>query len=153
MRVPIRIIGKDSSGMNFFLDSSTVVVNRHGARVRVSSDLRPVGDVFIFCQATDEGERFRIVAQDEPDPSQKNLMGVESLKPEKNIWGIDFPEANPDDLQYVRVRLQCPECKCLKEALVTESEVEAALAEGGFPRECELCGFSGLWNEKPFLDS
>lgn len=153
VRVPIRIFGKDSKGINFFLDSSTVVVNRHGARVRLSEDLDPVGDIFILCQATDEGERFRIVTPNAPSPPHKNLKGVECRNPEKNIWGIEFPEVTAEDLQFVQVLLECPQCASVVNAMISESEVEVALADGGFQRECSVCGFSGLWNEKPYLPS
>lgn len=153
LRVPIRVFGQDSKGVNFFYDSSTLVVNEHGAKIRIAQQVDPVGDIVILCQATDEGEKFRLVPPTGESTRLGDSRAVECLNPAHNIWGIQFPDASSKDLAYVYAMVQCPDCGIKDLIQATEADVERALKEGGFQRECRACGFTGAWVDVPYAEA
>jgi len=71
-------------------DAETIVVNRHGALIRSSVQLRVEMQIEIHVILTDKRASAKVVYV---DPERPRVCGIALDQPE-NIWGLSFP---PDD--------------------------------------------------------
>jgi len=150
MAVPIRVYGIDYRGVDFTEDASTLNVNRHGAKIRMSHQLLPDSEIRLFSQSTGHESIFRVVGKLRSSEPLFSYWGVENLHPEKNIWGVDLPETRHGEQLKVLVTLQCPNC-AVHESLRADATLMAALLEkGGIQRTCSSCHTSGVWKLLPF---
>lgn len=96
--IPIRVYAIDFRAKEFVEDSNTLVVNQHGAKIRLLRQLIPEQEIRILSLTTRLEAIFRVVAK---APGSQDLMrtswGIENLSPEKNIWGIRFPDLQRRD--------------------------------------------------------
>ncbi len=148
--MPIRVYGIDYRGKDFVEDSSTLVVNLHGAKIRLLRQVVPDQEVRILCLRNNQDDVFRVVVKVEQEASRQSYWGVECLRAGRNIWGIDFPPLAPGDQTSVRIMLQCPECRTRELLYVDERLLEASQELGGLVRGCVTCGCSGLWRQVPY---
>ncbi len=98
IRIPIRVIGTDPAGKAVNTDAEAVVVSRHGALIRVNTELIPDSHIRITNVFTRKEELFRVVWVGERKAESGYDVGVELLKPSDVFWGISFPptvEARP----------------------------------------------------------
>ena len=138
-QTPIRVFGRDAAGNSFYEDSSTLVVNQEGARILLSQKPDPSRDLFILCHKTDLGERFRLVGhRGRFDPCHES-WGIESVNGSKDIWGIQFPTLQAEDLKAVRVMLTCADCHTQEQLFLSESLVQWICHEGTTRRDCPVC--------------
>lgn len=154
VQLPIRVYAIDFKGTDFVEDSTTLVVNQHGAKISLLRQLIPEQEIQILCHPTNQEAVFRVVSKltREPHP-QHTFWGVECTIPEGNIWGIGFPALGPEDQSSVRTMLECPACQVREMLFVNERLLEGIQASGGIHRECSACGKSGLWQQVPYTES
>lgn len=149
LSLPVRVFGVDYRGKDFTEDALTIVVNLHGAKLRMNRQLMPDSEIRVV-SPTGKDSVFRVVSRVQSAELQYTYWGVENLEPEHNIWGVDIPELQPGDQLKVRVNLECPVCST-SEALGADEYLLASLQEkGGVERECPVCRTSGLWKLLPF---
>lgn len=153
----IRVIGQDTDGQSFYEDTSTLVVNKEGARIHLHRDPDPRKDIFILSFRTDEGGQFRVVGERGEAEGDHKSWGVELVKaPQKmkpqNIWGIKFPTLEPDDRGVVRVMLECEVCHTRERLHLEENQIDAVSQNGGFHRECSVCKLPRHWVVVPYVD-
>lgn len=153
MTLPIRVYAIDFQGKDFVEDSSTVVVNHHGAKIRLTRELAPEQEIRILSVQTDQEAVFRVVNRVGPPQERYAFWGVESLDPARNIWGIGFPRAGPEDQRRVRATLRCPVCHRCETVFLDEPLVESVQELGGLLRGCLECGQTGVWEPVPYFDS
>jgi len=153
LSVPIRVFGTDYRGVDFTEDAETVVVNLHGAKIRLTHQLLPDQEIRLFSQATQQDAVFRVVAQAAGSDRSFTYWGVENLDPRLNLWGVQIPALEPDDQLGVRVQLECPHCSAHQTVRLDESLLAALEEEGGVPRECLDCRQSGVWKLLPFNEA
>lgn len=153
LRLPIRVFGIDFKGTDFVEDSTTVVVNLHGAKIRLARRLVPEQEVRILSGRTGQEAVFRVVSWLEESESQRVFWGVECLNPGQNIWGVSFPVLGPKDQSSARVMLQCPECRTRELLNLDEPLLESMHAVGGLRRLCLACGRSALWQQVPYYEA
>jgi hypothetical protein len=150
LSVPIRVIGHDYRGIDFTEEAYTIIVNLHGAKIRMTHQLLPDSEIRLLSHPTGRDSVFRVVSKLQSPELQYTYWGVENLAPETNIWGVDIPELRPGDQLKVRVALECPTCSS-RESLHADETVLAALQEkGGVERTCNGCNTPGLWKLLPF---
>ena len=150
LSVPIRVIGIDYRGMDFTEEALTIIVNLHGAKIRMTHQLLPDSEIRLLSHPTGRDSLFRVVSKLQSSELKFTYWGVENLDPEKNIWGVDIPELRPGDQLKVRVVLECPTCST-RESLHADESLLAALQEkGGVERTCKVCNDPGLWKLLPF---
>ncbi len=152
-QLPIRVFGIDYRGKDFVEDSSTLVVNLHGAKIRLLRQVMPEQEVRILCLRNNQDDVFRVVLKVEQEASRFSFWGVECLRTGRNIWDIDFPPLAPGDQTSVRIMLQCPECRTRELLYVDEPLLEASQELGGLVRGCVTCGYSGLWSQVPYNEA
>ena len=150
LSVPIRVFGIDYRGIDFTEDTVTMVVNRHGAKVRMNHQLLPDQEVRVLSHATHQDAVFRVVSKLHASDREYSYWGIENLDPRQNLWGLLLPELQPEDQFTVRVQLECPTCSAREAVRLDETLLAALQEEGGVPRGCLTCKRSGMWKLLPF---
>jgi len=153
LSIPIRVFGTDYRGVDFTEDAMTVVVNLHGAKIRLAHQLLPDQEIRLLSDATQQDAIFRVVSQAGDSDNEFTYWGVENLDPRLNLWGVEIPEMEPDDELAVRVQLECPHCAAHQTVRLDEELLAALEEEGGVPRGCLACKQSGLWKLLPFNEA
>jgi len=95
LELPIRVSGTDFQGKDFVEDSATLVVSRHGAKIRLRHKLIPEQEIQILCHGNNREGLFRVVSQAGKPTSEFSFWGVECLTPGEDIWEGDFRKASP----------------------------------------------------------
>jgi hypothetical protein len=145
LSVPIRVFGVDYRGIDFTEESHTIIVNLHGAKIRMIHQLLPDSEIRLISHPTGRDSLFRVVSKvPSPDP-QYTCWGVENLDPRNNIWGVDIPEFRPGDRRKAQVALACPTCSTRESLPANESLLAALQEKGGVERTCKVCNAPGLW--------
>jgi hypothetical protein len=149
---PIRVVGEDITGNYFYEDTSTLVVNREGARIHLTRNPDPGRNLFIYSHETDLSGRFRVVGDRGESDGLYRSWAVEMVKAPQSIWGIEFPTLEPDDRDAVRVMLECEACHTRERLYLEEARVASILKGGGLSRECGVCKQPRLWVVVPYVD-
>src|SRR5262249_48400209 len=87
--LPLAVSGQKSDGSHVSGAAETILVNRHGARIRSSVPLEPSMEVRVALLAPYKWRVGQVVWAD----SREKEYGIELSRPE-NFWGIYFP---PED--------------------------------------------------------
>ena len=97
LELPIRVFGVDFQGRDFVEDSRTLVVSRHGAKIRLTRKLIPEMEIRILCQHNKREGLFRVVGQAGQPTGKFSFWGVECLEPAENIYEIEdaMPASEP----------------------------------------------------------
>ncbi len=89
MALPLTVSGQTSDGAHISGDAETVMVNRHGARIRSMVGLEPQMELRVSLLAPYKWRAARVIWA---NPG-RNEYGIELYRAE-NFWGVHFP---PDD--------------------------------------------------------
>ena len=150
LSVPVRVFGTDFRGRDFAEEAVTVVVNLHGAKIRMSHQLLPDAEIRLVSGTTGHDAVFRVVSKVECSELSFTYWGVESLEPPTNIWGIEFPTASDADQLQVQATLECPTCCARESQRVNETLLASIHERGGMERTCKSCQSAGFWKLLPF---
>ncbi len=153
LAIPIRVFDIDFRGKDFVEDSSTLVVNRHGAKIRLSHQLLPDQEIRLLSRATEQEAIFRVVSKLSAINLGYTCWGIECLDHDRDIWGVRFPEPGPKDQTGVRMMLQCPICFNRELLFMDEFLVASLQARGGISRGCLNCRTSAVWTPVTTLES
>ena len=148
--VPIRVFGCDYRGTDFSEEAHTLVVNNHGAKIRMIHQLLPDSEIRLVSQSTGRESVFRVVSKLQSSDLKFTYWGVENLDPKKDIWGVEIPELDTADQLKVRVSIQCPTCSARESIRVDETPLAALQEKGGVDWACKECKTSGFWKLTPF---
>lgn len=151
--LPIRVYATDFTGTDFIEESSTVVVNAHGARIRLAHQLIPDQEIRIVSISTGQEAVFRVVSRVGVGEDRQSYWGVECLTPTGNVWGVLIPQAGPEDQRSVRAMVQCPICHAREMIRVDETLLESIQELGGLLRGCMKCGQTGIWEQVPYSET
>jgi hypothetical protein len=145
LSVPIRVFGVDYRGVDFTEEAFTIVVNMHGAKIRMSHQLLPDSEIRVISHPTGEDAVFRVVSKLQSPELQYTYWGVENLEQERDFWGVDIPELHPGDQLQTQVLLECPHCSA-RESVPADATLLIGLEIlGGVHRNCDACNADGLW--------
>ena len=98
LNVPIVVSGESSTG-HFSEETQTLVVNAHGALIRLATPISPEQRLTLKHRASGEEEACRVVYV-ESSPKGKAKLGVEFVRPAPHFWHVAFP---PEDWTPVSV--------------------------------------------------
>lgn len=152
MSVPIRVYGTDYHGVDFSEDTTTIIVNLHGAKIRMTHQMMPDSEIRLVSEPTGRDSVFRVVSKLQSSELRFTYWGVENLHPENNIWGVDIPPLSPRDQLKVRVVLVCPNCSEQNSLRGDETLLAGLLEKGGIERTCAACKSLGFWKLQPFRE-
>ena len=153
LSLPIRVFASDFKGTDFIEDSTTLVVNSHGAKIRLKHQLIPEQEIRIQSLKTSQEAIFRVVSRVGTLADRFTCWGVECMNPNDNVWGVQFPAAAPADQQSVRALLRCPVCRAREVMFLDEALLESIQELGGLLRGCAKCGYTGIWEQVPYTES
>ena len=131
--IPIRVYGIDFRGNDFTEEVFTIIVNMHGAKIRLAHQLPPDSEIRLLSHPTGRDSVFRVVSKLPSSELKYTYWGIENLNPEKNIWGVEIPELQPEDQLKVRVTIECPSCSARDFLRADESLCSTARGSPGFP--------------------
>ena len=149
MSVPIRVYGIDYRGIDFMEDALTIIVNLHGAKIRLAHQLLPDAEIRLLSLPTGRDSIFRVVSKLHGSEPQFAYWGIESLQPDNNIWGVDIPELVTGKPIKVLVKLVCPNCSTRVPVIADEMILTSLHAKGAVDRTCEICKQFGQWKLPP----
>ncbi len=172
LELPIRVAGADFQGRDFVEDSTTLMVSRHGAKIRLQHKLIPEQEIRILCCENNREALFRVVGTAGEPIGEFSFWGVESLEPSENIWEGAHPRPTPasrperppklapprgprldskpssKDRSPAQVMLRCPQCgmrELVELVDLDPTQVQTIRKSKGLVRPCPACGGTGLW--------
>jgi hypothetical protein len=150
MSIPIRIYAVDYRGVDFTEDAETVIINRHGAKIRMVHQLLPGQEIRLLSQSTLQEAIFRVVSKVQGTDLRYTYWGVENLDAHVNIWGVTLPALQSEDQVGIRVVLQCPTCAAQELIRVDEKLLCILTEQDGIVRACSACKERGRWKVRSF---
>ena len=147
MRIPIEVRGTDASGRAFSETTHTVGVNRNGARMSLKNSLLSGARITITNLAREESCAFRVVDRASTAYGEHAEWGVECLEPDRNFWGVNFPEVTPGAPhgEGIDVMLECADCHSRELAQLTMDHYRELSASSALVRECSRCRRPTKW--------
>jgi hypothetical protein len=91
MRVPVEVRGTAQDGNVLDESTHTSVVGPHGAMVRTSRLLQMGTEVVLTNRFSQQMARFRVVWVGEQQTDGLWEIGIESIVPLDDFWGVRFP--------------------------------------------------------------
>jgi hypothetical protein len=90
---------------------------------------------------------FRVVGLTAESIPEEPEWGIESLEPDRNVWGVYFPEKREElsTPQGVDALLECPRCHCREMAELTLDQYHELVAQSSLARSCRECGMKTEW--------
>jgi PilZ domain len=146
LTIPLSVEGTDGNGRTFQANAQTLVLNRHGGRVRVSRRLEAGQTVRIVNLVSRRSTDFRVMGPVSPFSDQGGEYGVEYLRPMEDIWGIQFPPLRDGESEKSNALLECRKCGQVSLVPVSLVEVEVLETSGILTRHCETCGATSQWS-------
>jgi len=144
LTIPIMVAGFDPSGQEFAEETRTLVANREGALIALKHALAPESTIRIINLQNDAAANFRVVGPTRLDTAQGTEWGVECLREDMNIWGIDFP-ARSEDASKASALLECQACHKKFFWPVTLIETEVLGSTGIIQNFCDNCRQPTPW--------
>ena len=147
LRIPIEVKGTDAAGKPFTEKTSTLVINRHGARIALKTPLEPEAHITIINRQSAMSCPFRVVGRTSKSLGEGPEWGVECLQPEENFWGISFPDkvAAPTAQEVIDALVECAACSSRELAQLTLEEYRTIITQGSLRRDCPGCGGMTEW--------
>jgi PilZ domain len=147
IRIPIEVRGTDVNGRSFSEITQTVVVNRNGARISLKNSLVPGGRITITNLQREESCAFRVVERTATTYGNQAEWGVECLDPDRNFWGVYFPEMTPGSPQGegIDVMLECAACRSRELTQISMDQYRELSDHSILDRNCQQCGKRTSW--------
>jgi len=151
LRIPIEVKGVDATGRAFKEATTTLVINRNGARISLKHTLLADARITITNLQTEISCPFRVVGMAGQTHGEGPVCSVECLKEKLNFWGIIFPEkvtargAAPAEQELIDALVECAVCHPRELAQLTMEQYRAMSERSSLNRNCTKCGTSTEW--------
>jgi PilZ domain len=93
LRLPIQVRWTPPGDFAITEETTTLVVNAHGALISLAMKVKPGMRIFVRNRVVADDKECRVVRIQEKHEG-KGEVGVEFLRPDAKFWGLEFP---PDD--------------------------------------------------------
>jgi len=93
LRLPIQVRWTPPGDFAITEETTTLVVNAHGALISLAMKVKPGTRIFVRNRTVADDKECRVVRVQEKHEG-KSEVGVEFLRPDAKFWGLEFP---PDD--------------------------------------------------------
>lgn len=147
LRIPIEVKGTGTDGKPFQETTYTLAVNRHGARIALKNGVQPAAQVSVTNLQNRVTCPFRVVGRVTKSLGEGPEWGVECLEPERNFWGIFFPEKTkgPPKEEVIDALLECSTCHSREMAQLTLEKYQSLSTHQSLSRGCPECGAITEW--------
>jgi len=147
LRVPLLVEGSDADGKPFKERTTTILVNRRGARIGLKNSVRPGDEITITNLLMQQSSPFRVVGRVENPIGQDPEWGVECLQPIETFWGVIFPQKREDlpTANIVDALLECRECHVREMTELVMDDYRELNAQGSLKRDCPKCQAEREW--------
>jgi PilZ domain-containing protein len=151
IRIPIEVKGKGSDGKLFSEKTATAIINRHGARISLNAAVKPEDRLSVTNLQNSMACPFRVVARMAKALGPGPEWGIECLEPDRNFWGISFPEKTmertptPPVADSVDALLECSQCRSREFAQLTLDDYRQLASSMQLERHCPRCGVPTAW--------
>ena len=141
----LEVAGGDLEGRDFVCQARTSFVGRNGAAIVIDKVLAPEQGLTIKRVGSHQDAEVRVVGLIGSEAGDK-VYGVAFLDPAANIWGIDFPTGDIDEVG-AKVLLECPSCHTRQITPLNEVELSVFEAAKNLSRNCTRCRDVTLWKQ------
>lgn len=147
LRIAIEVAGKNADGRTFTENTYTLVVNRNGARIALKNLLKPGERITITNLQREETCPFRVVERVDTVDTESREWGVECLEPQRNFWGVHFPEESQQTRQSedIDVLIECGACHAREMAELSMEQYRELSENSALTRPCAQCGGDTPW--------
>lgn len=147
--LPVEASGIDAENHPFIDTATTVVLNRHGARLSLGRVLKP-GQAITLVRKLPNGTKRkaegRIVVR-ERDVLDTPAYGIAFVDPETDFWGIEFPSREQAGDAIVRLLVECTHCHSQELAYLNGRELKEFETDRLFARQCKMCEAPTIWKQ------
>ncbi|HEV2491169.1 MAG TPA: PilZ domain-containing protein [Candidatus Acidoferrales bacterium] len=147
--LPVEASGIDAENHPFIDTATTVVLNRHGARLALKRILQPGQTINLVRKHPDGSQRkaeARIVVR-EKDSLDVPAYGIAFVDPETDFWGIEFPSRAQASGSVVRILAECTHCHSQELAYLDGRELKEFETDRLFARQCRMCEAPTIWKQ------
>ncbi len=151
LRIPIEIKGKNAEGKVFRETTSTLVINRDGARITIKQAVKANDRITITNLLSQVLCPFRVVGQSGQSMGEGPEWGVECLEENLDFWGIKFPEkltakgAAPAKKEMVDALIECSACHFRELAQLRMVQFRNLSEHSSMTRRCIQCDGPTEW--------
>lgn len=147
--LPVEASGIDAENHPFIDTATTVVLNRHGARLSLKRELQPGQSITLvrkLANGTQRKAEARIVVR-EKDAIDAPAYGIAFADPDTDFWGIEFPSQTQARGAVVRVLVECTHCHSQELAYLDGRELKEFETDRLFARQCRTCEAPTIWKQ------
>ncbi len=144
-RISIRVRGVDQLAKAFSEDTTTVEINRDGARIGLQNVPRFGTKLKITNPKNNLTASFSVTHQCPQSYSGLPEWGVEFSNPVPDFWGIAFEERKEEDEPVVSALLACLTCGRKEMVDLSPDEYKSLGEEFFLSRPCSACGTATNW--------
>jgi len=156
-QIPIQVQGVDHQGKPFSEQTTTIEVNRDGARIGLKNTPRLGAELRISNLATRFSALFRVIVQCPQSYGSVPEWGVALSQPLPalmgDFWGIAFEELKAPVETHIAAPLLCRSCGRKELATISEPEYSILLQHFALPRVCAICHHVTEWEPCPAVGS
>ncbi|HEV2381396.1 MAG TPA: PilZ domain-containing protein [Terriglobia bacterium] len=156
-QIPIVVQGVDHQGKPFSEQTTTIEVNRDGARIGLKSSPRLGAEMRVSNLATRFSALFRVVVQCPQSYGGSPEWGIALSQPMPDLmsefWGIAFEELKTPMEAHIAAPLLCKLCGRQELVRISEPEYAVLLKTFVLPRVCPVCRQLTDWEPCPAAGS
>lgn len=145
--LPVEASGVDGEDHPFIDTATTVVLNRHGAKVSLKRNLK-LGQTISLLRKLPNGTQRKAEARivvSEKDGGGTPSYGITFADPETDFWGIEFPPRTQSSHGVVQLLVECSHCHSQELAYLDGRELKEFEADRLFARQCRTCEAPTIW--------
>ena len=143
LQIPIVVQGVDHQGKPFSEQTTTIEVNRDGARIGLKSTPRLGAELRVSNLATRFSALFRVIVQCPQSYGSTAEWGIALSQPMPTLmtefWGIAFEELKAPVEAHISAPLLCRLCGRQELTTISEPEYTVLLQSYALPRVCPVC--------------
>jgi len=144
-RIPVRVQGRDEMEKPFVEETTTLEVNRDGARVPLRVTPRFGARLEVTNLSTQVTTVALVTHRCPQSYSGLAEWGLEFAEPVPDFWGIAFEETREGQPLVVSALLVCQGCGRKEMVNLSNAEYEGLGEEYFLSRACPICGASTQW--------
>jgi hypothetical protein len=144
-RIPVRVRGLDELGTSFSEDTTTLEINRDGARIALKSTPRYGAALEITNLAKNVTAPSLVTHRCPQSYSGLPEWGVEFPEAAADFWGIAFEKSKDEQVLVVSALLVCRSCGRKEMVNLSPAEYEGLGKEWFLSRACLVCGARTQW--------